>query len=882
MKPEVKLTPMLKQYQAVKEKHPDKIILFRMGDFYETFFSDAELTAKILGITLTARNKKDDNPIPLAGFPYHSLQNYLDKLIKHGEKVVICEQIEDPKQAVGLVKREITEIITPGAIIDDSLLTLSSFNYLTAIYMTDKVNKAGFSSVDISAGEFNYTELTLNQLKNEILRINPREIIVPTQSAADKIKALKLEENILITVFDSYYFEPEDAKSTLKKHFSTLTLDGFGAQGRSMGLIAAGAALAYVKSLKNDELKHISSLRYYSLANYMQIDEISVTNLELLKSMRYATKKGSLLSIIDKTQTPMGSRLMSEWLLRPLLDPAEINNRLDAVSALKEKMFVTEDIRNILDKIGDLSRLISKIGTLRINPREFILLRNYLSSAQELKSLLKQLCDFETAPPLIAKCLNNISDYSDIIKLIDNTVCDSPPIQITNGGIINDGVNEELDELRAMSREGKGWIAKLEDAERKKTGITSLKVGYNKVFGYYLEVTNTHKEKIPDYYICKQTLVNCERYFSPQLKEYESKVLGAEERIKNIEYELFVESRLKLLEMLPFIQQYVDLIALIDVLSALASLSHYNNYSRPHFNSEGILTMTECRHPVIEVMLEEEKFIPNDVQLDDKENKIILITGPNMAGKSTYLRQIGLIAIMAQMGSYIPAQNSNLPIFDKVFTRVGASDNLAMGQSTFLVEMIETANILNTATPKSLILLDEIGRGTSTFDGLSLAWAIVEYLCNTAKISAKTLFATHYHELTDLEDILPGVRNYNIAVKEWNEEMIFIRKIERGKADKSYGIQVAKLAGIPDKVIKRAKQILNNLEQQELSPQGLSSIAKKQLKKEDTQQLNIFDALMAQTNKNDLLIEELRNTDTDNLTPLQALSLLKDLQDKIE
>ncbi|MBW6516498.1 MAG: DNA mismatch repair protein MutS [Candidatus Cloacimonetes bacterium] len=867
---------MLKQFNNIKQKHPDKIILFRMGDFYETFFEDAEKAAKILGITLTARNKKDENPIPLAGFPYHSLKTYLEKLIRSGEKVVICEQLEDPKKAVGLVKRDIVEIITPGAIIDENMIDVKEHNYLTAIYIPEKNPRIGLSCLDISTGDFIYTEFLPNQLKNEILRVRPKEIIVKDEETANQIRQLKLEISPLITVFDSYYFEPAEAKEILKKQFSTITLEGFGSSAKSPGLTAAGAALAYVRSLKSDDLKHINSLRYYSLDNYMQIDEISRHNLELLKSIRYATRQGSLISVIDQTMTAMGSRLLTDWLLRPLLDIQEIEKRLDAVQEFKENIIQTEEIRGLLKNIGDLSRLLSKIGTLRINPREMVALKNYLESSIQLKNILH---DFSC--PYIAAIREGIEDYSSVIDLIENSIVDLPPILITGGGIIQDGINPELDELRSMSREGKGWIARLEDSEKKKTGIPSLKVGYNKVFGYYLEVTNTHKNKVPEYYICKQTLVNCERYISPQLKEYEAKVLGAEERIKSLEYELFQEIREKLLFQLPLIQQYVDIISQLDTLTSLAYLAHYNNYIRPRFNQEGILELKECRHPVIEKLLTEEKFIPNDVSLDDKEFKIILITGPNMAGKSTYLRQVGLLAIMAQMGSFIPATSANLPIFDKIFTRVGASDNLAMGQSTFLVEMIETANILNTATPQSLILLDEIGRGTSTFDGLSLAWAIVEFIATQKRINAKTLFATHYHELTDLEEILPGVKNFNIAVKEWNEEMIFIRRIERGGADKSYGIQVAKLAGIPDKVIKRAKQILHNLEEQELSPQGLTATVKRQLKR-DTGQIDIFEILINQTDKNEALLEELKNADLNNMTPLEAHKFLQDLQEKLD
>ena len=873
--PDVKLTPMLKQFQSFKDQHPDKVILFRLGDFYETFFADAEKVSRILGIVLTTRDKSDPNPVPMAGFPYHSLDSYVEKLIKAGEKVVICEQVEDPKQAVGLVKRDIVEIITPGAILDDNLLETKEHNYLAAIYFSEKMRRVGFAYVDISTGEFSFTEFAPSQIKHEILRVNPQEIIVPNEETysylTEKVKELKHK----LAVFDSYLFTPDEAEVLLKKQLSTLTLDGYGGSTKTCGFTAAGGALAYIQSLKKDEMLHINSLRYYSIENNLQIDEISRHNLELLKSMRFQSRQNSLISIIDQTKTAMGSRLLADWLLRPLLDINEINYRLDGVQELKEEINQTDAIRGVLKEIGDLSRLISKIGTLRINPREMVALADYLEAATLLKT---HLDNFHTA--CLQDLREGISDYSAVTGLIKSSIVDDPPMQITAGGIIREGINPELDELKLISREGKGWIAQLEESERKKTGITSLKVGYNRVFGYFLEVTNTHKDKVPEYYIPKQTLVNSQRYISPQLKEYESKVLGAEERIKNIEYELFKQVRENLLQFLPLIKSYVELVAKIDVLGSLAYLAYYNNYTRPKFNQEGMLKLEECRHPVIEKLLEEEKYIPNDVYLDNKENKVILITGPNMAGKSTYLRQIGLIAIMGQMGSFVPASLAELPIFDKIFTRVGASDNLAMGQSTFLVEMIETANILNSATPDSLILLDEIGRGTSTFDGLSLAWAIVEYIVKESKINAKTLFATHYHELTDLEEVLPGVKNYNIAVKEWNDEMIFLRRVERGRADKSYGIQVAKLAGVPNKVIRRASKILENLEKQELSPQGLTAFAKQEIKESD--QLYIFEAIHKKNSENDQYVDEIKDFDLNNATPLEALQFLQYLQDKLD
>ncbi len=871
-----KLTPMLKQFIAIKEQHPDKLLLFRMGDFYETFFEDAKTASKILGITLTARNKKADDPIPLAGFPYHALDNYLDKLVKQGLKVVICEQIEDPKKAKGLVKRGITDIVTPGSIIDEKFIDSVDHNYLGAIYQEQKSKIFGFAVIDASTGDFIFTELEKNELKNELLRLKPSEIVVQDENAEEMLTSFNIEYEPTITVFDSWYFDPEEAERALLNHFGTTTLEGFGAQNKLFATTAAGAAISYLKSLKNNDLKHIGKMRFYSIKNYMQLDEVTRRNLELIKSIRYNSSFGSLISILDETETPMGARKLRDWLLNPLLDKEKIELRLNAIQEFKDNFSLTKDIRDLFKTIGDLSRILGKIGTKRVNPRDAIALKNYLETASILSNMLKE---FENE--FIASLQKDIADYSKIIELINKTIMEEPPIQITDGNIIKNEFNSDLDELREVSKNGKGWIARLEEEEKKKTGISSLKVNYNRVFGYYIEVTARHKDKIPEHYIRKQTLVNSERYISPQLKEFEAKVLGAEERIKNLEYELFIDIREKLYKEIKPIQQYVEVVAVIDVLANLAQLAYKNNYAKPEFNDEGYIDIKQSRHPVIERILKDEEFIPNDIYMNNKDNQISLITGPNMAGKSTYLRQVGLLAIMAQMGSFIPVASADMPIFDKVFTRVGASDNLAMGQSTFLVEMIEAANILNSATPKSLILLDEIGRGTSTFDGLSLAWSIVEYLHNNPRISAKTLFATHYHELTELENILPRVKNFNIVVKEWNDKIIFLRKIERGSADQSYGIQVARLAGVPDKVIKRAKQILHNLEEHEISPQGLSSTAKKQLSNYHTNQLDIFDAIIEKSEEKNEILETIRNLDVNKLTPIEAINKLSELKDKL-
>jgi DNA mismatch repair protein MutS len=871
----IKLTPMLKQFLEIKEKHPDKLLLFRMGDFYETFFDDARQASKLLGITLTARNKNNDNPVPLAGFPYHALDNYLDKLIKQGVKVVICEQTEDPKKAKGLVKREIIDIITPGTVIDSKLIEKSDNNFLAAIY-PGKEGRSGISFLDISTAEFIFSEIDDIEITNEIQRLNPAEIIVVEEEYKNKLENEYKDSGITLTLFENWYFDEQEAEKILNDHFGTTTLEGFGAHDRTLGRTAAGIALSYLKALKVDALDHITSLHYYSLSDHMQLDEVTRRNLELVRSMRYGAAYGSLLSILDKTQTPMGSRLIKKWIMNPLLNRTEIEKRLQAVAALKQEITQTEELRQVLDKIGDLSRIISKVGTGRVNPREVLALRNFLFTAGELREILAHFNE-----PTIKELYSNIKDYGNITEYIDRSMHPEPPLLITEGNIIIDGYDAGLDELREISRNGKSWIARLEADERKKTGISSLKVGYNRVFGYYLEVTQAHKDKVPEYYIRKQTLVNAERYISPQLKEYEAKVLGAEERIKSLEYELYQHIRKYLHDQIPLLQQFVEIVANLDVFSCFGWLAYYNDYVQPEFNDKGILQIAECRHPVIEKLLKDEQYIPNDVELNSTDNRIVLLTGPNMAGKSTYLRQIGLLVIMAQSGCFVPAKSALLPVFDKVFTRVGASDNLAMGQSTFLVEMLETANILNSATSDSLILLDEIGRGTSTFDGLSLAWSIVEHIHNQPRLQAKTLFATHYHELTELENLLSGVKNYNIAVKEWNDTIVFLRKIKRGSADQSYGIQVARLAGVPNAVINRAKEILSNLEEHELSPQGLSGQSRRKKKTRSNDQLDIFDAMVQiDTEKNEIL-EEIKKIDVNNLTPMEAINKLAELKKKL-
>jgi DNA mismatch repair protein MutS len=870
---DARITPMLKQYLEVKQSHPDKLVLFRMGDFYETFFEDAYTTAKVLNITLTTRNKNNENPVPLAGFPYHALDNYLDKLIKAGLKVAICEQVEDPKQAVGLVKRDVTEIITPGAILDQNLIDKHDNNYLCSVYYEKNPETIGLACLDVSTADFRFTEIADEELLNELQRLNPAEIIVQSSAVESWLQNRLGEYKTTITIFDNWQFQPAEATQLLKKHFRVKSLESFGAHDKKLGATAAGAALAYVQSLYKDSLKHVTNLHFYSLSSFMQLDEVTRRNLELLRSLRYGNRSGSLIDVIDQTLTPMGSRLLHHWLLNPLTDTDQILQRQETISILLNNFPYLKDLRAKLKDIGDLGRLISKIGALRINPREINALQSYLIVIKELGAVLAKFPETTTQ-----QWMQLLSGFDALAAKMEAAIVEKPPLAITEGGIFRSGYHSELDELLALSHDGKSWIARLEEDERKKTGIPSLKIGYNKVFGYYIEVTATHRSKVPDYYIAKQTLVNAERFISPRLKEYEAKVLSAEERLKSLEYELFKEFRQDLAEQVENLQELSATVAEIDVFSSLAFLAHQNDYCRPVFTQDRILEIRDGRHPVIEKLLAGEEFIPNDTALNSFDNRIAIITGPNMAGKSTYLRQIGLLVIMAQMGSFVPAKSMELPVFDRIFTRVGASDNLAQGQSTFLVEMIETANILHSTSDNSLILLDEIGRGTSTFDGLSLAWSIVEYI--EKYIAALTLFATHYHELTELENLYPAVKNYNVSVKEWQDQMIFLRKIERGGADQSYGIQVARLAGIPDKVIRRAKDILRNLEEHEISPQGLTNTIRKKLN-QSVPQMEIFEVLLDKTEEKQSFIEEIKNLDLNELTPIQAWQFLKDLQNRI-
>ena len=864
-------TPLINQYLSIKKEQPNSILLFRMGDFYETFFEDAKTVSKILGIALTTRDKNKKNPIPLAGFPFHSLKNQLQKLLKNGIKVAICEQVEVPQKGKKLVKREIVEVITPGTILEDDFLSRNN-NFLMAIY--EEKTHCGIASIDVSTGNFTCTELPKNSILDEIVRIHPREILLSEDSDLHLSEKLKMYYSPSITEFESWRYDISESEEILKKHFSVVSLDGFGLSQKRNAICASAAILTYLQNLKGDNLKHITKLKFYSTEQYMQVDAISRHNLELIESIRTREKKGTLLGILDKTKTSMGARLLLQWILNPLIDKQKIDERLESVSEFLDKSHIRNPLTDILKNIGDIERIIGKIGTNKAYPRDLIALKNYLNFAASISDLIKN-CD-SIIPKNLYKSSQN---FDEIILIIENSLLENAPQTIQDGGIIKDEFNTELDELRNLSKDGKKWIAKLQDSERKRTGISILKVKFNNVFGYYIEVTKSHLDKVPDDYTRKQTLVNAERYITPELKKYESKVLGAEERIKQLEYSLFLEIRKKMIKFISRIQKFAKIVSILDVLTNFAELAYYNNYHRPEVFDDLEIEIKDGKHPVIEKMMTGESFIPNDTHFSEKNERILLITGPNMAGKSTYLRQVGLIILMAQIGSFVPAASAKISIVDKIFTRVGASDNLALGQSTFLVEMIETANILHNATPKSLILLDEIGRGTSTFDGLSIAWAVVEYLHENKDVAAKTLFATHYHELTELAELFPAVKNYNITAKEWKDKVIFLRKVVPGSADQSYGIQVAKLAGIPNIVLNRAREILADLEKNEYKQNGLFEKTKRG--KKSATQTDFYEFLAQKTNKERMILNELEEINLDEITPLEALKLLSEIKEKL-
>ncbi len=888
---------MIKQYQRIKAEYPDTILFFRMGDFYEMFFEDAKIASKALQITLTSRNhnKKGEN-IPLCGIPYHAINTYLARLIKQGFRVAICEQVEDPKKAKGIVKREVVRVVTPGTVLDTSLLEAKENNFIAAFYSssferkrTQKNQMIGLAFVDISTGEFSLGEVSGNnrfqKFLDELQRFEPKEILIPEnyEHLRDSRERKIITEYHVpcLTTFPESGFRYRTAEQALLDHFQVHSLAGFGCQQYSYGIAAAGALLQYLQETQKTTLAHIRKLSVLQPETFMLIDSATQRNLELYKTIAEHSRSGSLLGLLDKTMTSMGGRMLQKWMRYPLLEVKQIQERLDAVQELKEDSILRGDLRDQLQGIHDLERLITRLTLSAANARDLVALKVSLFRIPELRTLLKA-----AHSDLITRLVESCDELQDVAQLIEYAIVEEPPVTLREGKLIRSEYNAELDELRTISREGKNWIAGLERQERERTGINSLKAKYNKVFGYFIEVTKPNLSLVPDNYIIKQQLVNAVRYITPELKEYESKVLGAEDKIVDLEYSLFQEIRQTVTTEVERVLHTAEKIAVLDVFAALAEVADRNLYVKPVINAADRLEISEGRHPVIEQMKMDEPFIPNDTQLDCQENRLLIITGPNMAGKSTFIRQVALITLMAQIGSFVPAQKAMIGVADRIFTRIGASDNLSRGESTFMVEMNETANILNNATHRSLIILDEIGRGTSTFDGMSIAWAVAEYISNQEILGARALFATHYHELTELACLLSGVKNYNVAVKEWNDQVIFLRKIVEGGADQSYGIQVARLAGLPAAVIHRAKEILADLEQ-DRHGEAEHHFLKWQPSSEETGQpvnrlqskckiLSPQLSLFGETPHP--VITKLKSLDVNTLTPIDALNFLHDLQ----
>ncbi|AUS96559.1 DNA mismatch repair protein MutS [Clostridium thermosuccinogenes] len=867
------VTPMMQQYLDIKEQYKDCILFFRLGDFYEMFFKDAEIASKELEITLTGKDCGLPERAPMCGVPYHAADSYISKLINKGYKVAICEQLEDPALAKGIVKRDVIRIVTPGTVIDSSMLDEKKNNYLVSVYKY----KYYFSLaiVDITTGEFLATQInwgnTIGKLTDELAKFSPSEIIVNSEFFQDETLLTNIRKrfNFYISAFDDSYFEYGFAASKIKDKFGDCEILNM---EYNLSVNAVGALLEYLEQTQKVNLDHIQSLNAYKIEEFMILDASTRRNLELTETMREKSRRGTLLWVLDKTVTSMGGRLLRKWIEQPLINIADINERLDAVDELKQKFMLRMELRELLKRVYDIERLMGKIILGNVNCRDLVALKNSIGQVPHIKNILK-----DCTMPLNVKIFERMDTLEDVYELIDSSIIDDPPITIKEGGIIKPGYNPEVDRLRKATTEGKDWVVALESSEREKTGIKNLKVGFNKVFGYYIEVTKSNLSLVPDNYIRKQTLANCERYITQELKEMEDSILGAESKIVDLEYQIFLEIKGKIAQEVARIKSTAEGIAEADALCSLAEVADSENYCRPVVDADEEIDIRDGRHPVVEKMLGQGSFVPNDTFLDMKDNRLAVITGPNMAGKSTYMRQTALIVLMAQIGSFVPAGSAKIGITDRIFTRVGASDDLAAGQSTFMVEMSEVSNILANATPRSLLILDEIGRGTSTFDGLSIAWAVIEYICDKNKIGCRTLFATHYHELTELEGKLTGIKNYCISVKEKGEDIIFLRKITRGGADGSYGIQVARLAGLPQEIIDRAKEILNELEDSDISKK------EKKLKKMKVPlegQIDLFAVLGSESKQENEVLEEIKNIDITTLTPLDALNILYKLQQK--
>ncbi|MEW5798081.1 MAG: DNA mismatch repair protein MutS [Bacteroidota bacterium] len=899
----------MKQYSAVKAKYPDTILLFRMGDFYETFDDDAKTTAKVLGITLTRRNNgANSGETPLAGFPHHALETYLPKLLKAGLRVAVCEQLEDPKFAKGIVKRDVIEVVTPGVSFSDKVLEQKQNNYLASVALPSAIAAAndpvGFSFVDISTGEFFVSEFFFRQLPEILTSIAPAELLVQKRDKESLQELLRSHYRGIYTLQDDWLFQYDYGFEKLIRHFNTQSLKGFGIDRMSIGIIAAGAVMHYLNETQKANLAHIQKIVPYSVEETIVLDAATKRNLEITSSLG-GSPDGTLFSVLDKTSTPMGGRLLKKWVSNPLKNIEQIKWRENGVQTLVENVSLRSNLQTELSEIGDMERLIARIATGRANPREMLALKRILQSIPKLKVTLsesRRSRDESKGDPstrsstknnslaqgddTLSTIYSNLQPLDEPTDAISRAIADDPPIKFEEGGIIRDGFNKELDELRSLSFSAKDWIANLQKKERERTGISSLKIGFNNVFGYYIEITHTHKDKIPSDYIRKQTMTNAERYITPELKEYEEKVLNADEKILAIETRLFNELRAYVSQFAGIIQSNAQQIAMLDCLASLAQVASENKYTLPEVNDSDELIIEDGRHPVIEQLLPlGEQYIPNSVHLDTKEDQILIITGPNMSGKSSYLRQAGLIVLLAHIGSFVPAKRTVIGMVDNIFTRVGASDNITSGESTFLVEMHEAANIVNRATKKSLILLDEVGRGTSTFDGISIAWALTEYLHE--HIGARTLFATHYHELNELASLYPRIKNYKVDVKEYGDKVIFLHTVTPGTADHSYGIQVAMMAGLPVEMTDRAKRILENLEASQLNVQGdkdfpnlkdLENLKgrKRRTAVETTPQITLFEM------KDDELRDAIKKIDINAMTPLEALKFLAKVKENIK
>ena len=868
------LTPMMQQYMEIKNQYKDCILFYRLGDFYEMFFEDAITCSKVLEITLTGKNCGLEERAPMCGVPYHSVESYLSKMIENGYKVAICEQVEDPKEAKGIVKRDVIRIVTPGTNLNMQVLDETKNNYLMAIMYT--VSEYGIAVVDITTGDFFVTEVdSSRKLEDEINKFCPSEIICNDAfyiSGFD-IDGIATRLNIAVSALESWYFDEGSAINKIKAHFKVDSLDGLGLMDYSIGAIAAGGVLQYLYDTQKNSLDHLTHISPYTTSKYMVLDSATRRNLELLETLREKQKRGSLLWVLDKTKTAMGARLLRKYIEQPLIDYDEIVKRHDAIECLNNNVITREELREYLNPIYDLERLLTKVSYKSVNPRDLIALKTSLQMIPHIKLLMQDL-----DAPLLKELYEEIDSLQDLSDIIEKAIEEDPPIAVKEGGIIKDGYNEDVDKFRSAKSNGKTLLADIEAKEKENTGIKNLRVKFNKVFGYYLEVTNSYKDLVPETWTRKQTLANAERYITPELKELEDMILGAEDKLFNLEYQLFVEVREAIAAQIIRIQQTAKAIAAVDVFCSLALVSERNNFVRPSINTKGIINIKNGRHPVVEKMISNGLFVENDTYLDNDTARVSIITGPNMAGKSTYMRQTALIVLMAQIGSFVPATSADIGIVDRIFTRVGASDDLASGQSTFMVEMTEVANILRNATRDSLLILDEIGRGTSTYDGLAIAWAVIEHISNVSKIGAKTLFATHYHELTELEGKLDSVNNYCIAVKENGDDIVFLRKIVKGGADKSYGIQVAKLAGVPEEVLARAREITDKLSDNDIANKVKEIGVKTEFVEEKEEQLTFKFVDTLTTNS---ILDELKELDLSKVTPIEAINLLYKYQEEI-